>query len=54
MSVNTVAGSVLPNTSGVPWHTLYFKDNYPRLQQIKAAYDPGNFFRHPLSVQLPE
>lgn len=41
------------NTSGVPWHTLYFKDNYPRLQQIKAAYDPGNVFRHPLSVQLP-
>jgi aclacinomycin oxidase len=41
------------NTSGVPWHTLYFKDNYPRLQQVKAAYDPRNVFRHPLSVQLP-
>jgi hypothetical protein len=41
------------NTSGVPWYTLYFKENYPRLQQIKAAYDPGNAFRHPLSVQLP-
>jgi hypothetical protein len=24
------------NTSGVPWHTLYYKDNYPRLQQVKA------------------
>src|SRR5262245_28583073 len=23
------------NTSGVPWHRLYFKDNYRRLQQIK-------------------
>ncbi len=41
------------NTSGVPWHTLYFKDNYPRLQQVKAQYDPGNVFRHPLSIQAP-
>jgi FAD binding domain/Berberine and berberine like len=41
------------NTSADPWYTLYFKDNYPRLQQVKAAYDPGNVFRHPLSVQLP-
>ena len=28
------------NTSGVPWHTLYYQDNYPRLQQIKARWDP--------------
>jgi hypothetical protein len=40
------------NTSGVPWYTLYFKDNYPRLQAIKAVYDPRDVFRHPLSVQL--
>lgn len=24
------------NTSGVPWYRLYYKDNYPRLQRIKA------------------
>lgn len=42
------------NTSGVPWFALYYKDNYARLQQVKAAYDPRNVFRHRLSVRLPE
>ncbi|HEY6737936.1 MAG TPA: BBE domain-containing protein, partial [Actinopolymorphaceae bacterium] len=41
------------NTSGVPWYTLYFKDNYRRLQRVKAAYDPKDVFRHALSVRLP-
>jgi len=41
------------NTSGVPWHTLYYKDNYPRLQRIKARWDPRDVFRHPLSVRVP-
>jgi aclacinomycin oxidase len=39
------------NTSGVAWSTLYYKENYPRLQQIKAKYDPKNVFRHSLSIQ---
>jgi FAD/FMN-containing dehydrogenase len=39
------------NTSGVPWHTLYYQDNYPRLQRIKTQYDPRDVFRHPLSIR---
>ncbi|MFF2808812.1 FAD-binding oxidoreductase [Streptomyces sp. NPDC058000] len=41
------------NTSSVPWHDLYYKENYPRLQQAKKRWDPRNFFRHGQSVTLP-
>jgi hypothetical protein len=39
------------NTSGVPWQTLYYRDNYPRLQQIKARWDPRDVFHHGLSIR---
>ncbi|HWM06829.1 MAG TPA: FAD-binding oxidoreductase [Actinophytocola sp.] len=42
------------NNSGVAWSTLYYKDNYPRLQRVKKAYDPRNEFHHPLSIELPD
>ena len=38
------------NASGIPWSTLYYQDNYPALQRIKARWDPRNVFRHALSV----
>ncbi|MGM9469735.1 FAD-binding protein [Streptomyces murinus] len=38
------------NTSGVPWQTLYWKGNYPRLQAVKKKWDPRNVFHHALSV----
>ena len=41
------------NTSGVPWSTLYYKENYPRLQRVKAVWDPTDYFHHPMSVALP-
>jgi aclacinomycin oxidase len=41
------------NTSGVPWYELYYGQNYPRLQQIKAKWDPRDVFHHAMSVQPP-
>ncbi|ALG10636.1 FAD-binding oxidoreductase [Kibdelosporangium phytohabitans] len=41
------------NTSGVAWHALYYKDNYRRLQQVKARWDPRDVFHHVMSVKLP-
>lgn len=42
------------NLSGVPWSTLYYKGNYPRLQQAKQAWDPTNYFTHNLGIELPK
>lgn len=42
------------NRSDVPWHDLYYKEGYARLQQVKRNYDPGDIFRHAQSVRLPD
>lgn len=39
------------NTSGIPWSTLYYKGNYPRLQRIKAKWDPRDVFHHALAIR---
>ncbi|WP_433722787.1 FAD-binding oxidoreductase [Nocardia sp. CA-129566] len=39
------------NSSGIPWHRLYFKDNYPALQAAKAKWDPREVFAHGLSIR---
>ena len=42
------------NTSGVPWHQLYYQSNYSRLQRVKARWDPRDVFRHALSIRPGE
>jgi aclacinomycin oxidase len=39
------------NGSGVPWHALYYPASYPRLQRVKARWDPRGVFRHALSIR---
>lgn len=39
------------NSSGVGWQTLYYLDNYPRLQRAKRTWDPLNYFNHRLSIR---
>jgi FAD/FMN-containing dehydrogenase len=39
------------NTSGVPWSTIYYQNNYPRLQRVKARWDPLDIFHHRLAIR---
>lgn len=32
------------------WPAAYHADNYPRLQRVKAAVDPGQFFDFPQAI----
>ena len=35
------------------WPHAYYGANYARLQQIKARYDPTDFFHHEQTIRLP-
>jgi aclacinomycin oxidase len=39
------------NSSGVPWSTLYYGDNYAKLRRVKARWDPRGMFTHALSIE---
>lgn len=42
-----------PNSNYTNWQEGYFGSNYPRLQEVKAKWDPDNFFRYEQSIELP-
>lgn len=42
-----------PDVDLIDWQLLYYEENYPRLQQVKAEWDPLNIFNHCQSIELP-
>lgn len=40
-----------PDVDLVDWQHLYYKECYPRLQRVKARWDPLNIFRHKQSIE---
>ncbi|KXZ50823.1 hypothetical protein GPECTOR_15g509 [Gonium pectorale] len=49
--IGTYYNYILPSLED--WQRSYWGSNYPRLQRIKAAYDPNGLFSKPFTVELP-
>jgi FAD/FMN-containing dehydrogenase len=43
-----------PDVDLQDWQWLYYKENYEKLQQVKATWDPGDVFNHAQSIELPD
>ena len=43
-----------PDSDLKDWPLLYYEENYPRLQRVKASWDPLNVFHYAQSIRLPE
>ncbi|OAV99048.1 hypothetical protein PTTG_25440 [Puccinia triticina 1-1 BBBD Race 1] len=52
-SYGAYANYVDDRLSPVQWKSLYYKNHYKRLTQIKGLYDPQNVFVHPQSITEP-
>lgn len=43
-----------PDADLIDWETLYYKENYARLQRVKARWDPLNIFNYSQSIRFPD
>jgi FAD/FMN-containing dehydrogenase len=52
-TISSYAYRNYPQVNLTGYGRKYYGDNYPHLQQVKAAYDPSNKFWYSQSIELP-